>query len=91
MSPLGLAPFNVHELVKLQHPPLAATPPLASLVEDGHPGVVHAALAFPVPALEFLPAALPPTRHARLDLETCIVVFGLFGRRRRTCARRRSL
>lgn len=41
---LGRAAFDAHELIELEHPPLAAAVPLAALVEDGHARVVHALL-----------------------------------------------
>lgn len=44
MSVLGHAALDLHELVELEHAPLAAAVALAALVEDGRARVVHAAL-----------------------------------------------
>lgn len=41
MSRLLLASLDLHELVKLQHPPLAARPPFATLMEDWLARVMH--------------------------------------------------
>lgn len=42
VSLFGLAPLDLHELVKLQDPPLAARPALTTLVKDRYAGVVYA-------------------------------------------------
>lgn len=81
MSRLRLASLDLHELVKLQHPPLAARPSLAALVEDGRSGMVHALLLVPrdrriVGRLAPAPAA---GRIGR-DLEGWVVLLGLGGR-----------
>lgn len=68
MPVLGLAALDVHELVKLQDAPLAATPPLAPLVEYRRARMVHAALSGPVSAFELDPARPSPASHALLDL-----------------------
>lgn len=44
MTVLGLAAFNVHELVKLQHPPLTAGPSFAAFVEDRPARMMNALL-----------------------------------------------
>lgn len=67
---LGRAPLDLHELVELQHPPLAAAIPLAAFVEDGEARVVHAALIVP-------PAdARVVRRAARLALAGRAVRYG---------------
>jgi hypothetical protein len=75
MPSLGLAPLNVHELVEFKHPPLAAAPTFASLVEYRRSRMMHAALALSVAALECLSTAPPFACHALLDLQTRIVVL----------------
>jgi len=91
MSILRLAPLNVHKLIKLQHPPLAATPPLTPLMKDGRPRVMYTLLAVPLPTLKVDPTALSPARHALLDLQARIVILIVLGRLRRRPARRRGL
>ena len=44
---LLLTPLDFQKLVKLQHPPLAARPSLASFVENRLPGMVHAFFLVP--------------------------------------------
>jgi hypothetical protein len=81
MPRLGFAPLDLHELVELQHPPLAARPPLWPLVEDGRAGVMHAGLV--VSALRTavrMRAALAPARLALGDREAGVVVFGFWCR-----------
>lgn len=91
MSLLCLAALNVHELVKLQHPLLTATPALAAFVEDGCARVMYATFSFSITALVNRPAPFPPTCHALLQRYAWVVIFGFWRRSGRGCRLRRGL
>lgn len=84
MLVLGGTPLNLHKLIKLKHPPLAARVPLATLVEDGHARVVHTRFPLARLALAVLGTALfAPALGPAGDLQAGVVVVGLGRRRRR--------
>ncbi len=77
-----LAALDLHELVELEHPALAAAVALAALVKNGSARVVDAVLVVG-PLLALLigrVAPFPPTLLGVGDLELGLVVFGLGGR-----------
>lgn len=82
MPLLHRTPRNLHKLVKLQHPPLAATPPLAPLVKHRLARVMHALLTIPRLALCVLRTARPPPTRS-IDRDLCVWVVGLVLWRRR--------
>src|SRR5687767_10709163 len=78
---LCLTPFNLQELIKLQHPPLAARITLASLMEYRHARMVDALLPITRCALAVFGIASPPPAFLAIwDLEARIVVFGIWRR-----------
>lgn len=78
MPILRLTPFNHQELFKLQHPSLAATVPLAPLMEDRHPRMKSALLVLTTSTFLVLNIALlASTLRAVGDLQGWIIVLGL--------------
>lgn len=75
MPPPLLTPPDLQELVKLQHPLLAARPALAALVEHRLPRMVHAGLGVASRAGPLVGgiAASPPTGRVHGDLEGVVV------------------
>lgn len=69
---LGLAAWHPQEVVELQHPPLAARPSFASLVEDGLTGVVGALFVISGSSIvcdaAILPLARRIGRHGRIRI-----------------------
>jgi hypothetical protein len=84
VSVLGLATFDVHELVKFQYAPLAATPAFTALVEDGRTRVMYTLLSLPVASLVGLSTSSPPASHALLQRNTWVIILRLWRRRWRS-------
>lgn len=75
MPTLCFAPLDVHELVELQHPALAATPALAPLVKDGCARMMHATLSFAVTSCVSLTTPSSSAGHALFECYARVVVL----------------
>ena len=85
------AALDLQELVKLQHPLLAARPALAALVEDGLSGVVDALLLLTrYGRIVARVAAATTTGRVRGNLDIRVIGFRFFGDGGRRIRRRRD-
>lgn len=69
---------NLHKLIELQHPPLAACIALAPLMKNRHSRMENALLSLPTLTIILMTACLPSAYLALRNLQTGFVVLGLW-------------